>query len=261
MDCIKPLVKKVQLDLFNKLENNQFFFLSNLLDDSGINVYEFRIFAHVYRRHECTSSVETMADICRMSERKIQQSIRNLKRKNIFQIQIQNDPFSRKKYKQKPNKITINDINDWIYIDEENKNGWIESRLRYPTMTYQQIMHNPPLLDLYGLNPYQFRILFHIAAASSGIDNTYKGGIKSISETTKIGRRKIQYCLKELAVGTEDIPGFNILKIIHHKGKPSEYKIQNLSEWRLINTETKEQSRLIKERNNYIQKRLSQLSN
>jgi predicted transcriptional regulator len=250
-------ILKVQLDLSNRLEARKFFFLSDLFDKSGINVYEFRLFAHVYRRNECTSSIKTMADICKISERKIQQSIRSLKNKNVFHIEVRNDPLSKKKYTQQSNRITINDVNNWIYLDDKNKNSWTELRVLSPTIKNEQIMHNPPLLDLYGLNPYQFRILFHIAANISD-NGSYTEGIKNISKVTKIGNRKIQYSLNELAKGSEDKPGFNILKIIHHKGKTSEYVIQDVSKWRLVYEE--EENNLIKERTNYIQNRLTHMS-
>jgi hypothetical protein len=257
MNYVHPLAEKIQLHLSDKLKSKgkQFFFLSDLLDRSGINVYEFRVFAYVYGRGvKCTSAVETMVDTCKISERKIQQSIRNLQKKNVFHIEIENDLLSNKEYRQKPNVITINNVNNWIYLDDKNEASWIKLRSLYPNIAYQQIMHNPPLLNLYGLNPYQFRILFHIAANCS-VNDIYrggKGGIKDMSETTKIGHRKIQYCLNELALGTEDSPGFNILKITHNKGKNSEYKIQELDKWRLITTE-KEENRLTKEREKYFQ--------
>ena len=41
--------------------------LPNLLDDSGLHPFAFRLLAHYYRRRVCWESIETTAKICKMA--------------------------------------------------------------------------------------------------------------------------------------------------------------------------------------------------
>ena len=63
---------------------NSVAFIHDFLDAYGLDPYEFRVYSHVVRRtggkpeKECFASLATMADICKISERKIQQVLKFL---------------------------------------------------------------------------------------------------------------------------------------------------------------------------------------
>lgn len=56
--------------------------VNSRLDDFGLDPYEFRVYSHVARRAgkfgECFSSVEDMADVCKMSPRKVRYTLKFL---------------------------------------------------------------------------------------------------------------------------------------------------------------------------------------
>lgn len=53
------------------------------LDLLGLNPYQFRIYAHIARRGQCFSSIKRIAAICRMSNRKVQQVLKQLVEMNL----------------------------------------------------------------------------------------------------------------------------------------------------------------------------------
>jgi hypothetical protein len=68
-------------------EENAFVFVHSALDTYGLDVYEFRVLAHVARREGrgrrgkgsgCFARQRTIADTCRMSQRKVQEVLRVL---------------------------------------------------------------------------------------------------------------------------------------------------------------------------------------
>lgn len=61
-----------------KNPSNRMIFVHADLDLYGLNPYEFRLYAHIARRGQCFSSLETMANICKMSVRKAQYALKSL---------------------------------------------------------------------------------------------------------------------------------------------------------------------------------------
>lgn len=63
---------------------NSVAFVHDFLDSYGLDPYEFRVYSHVVRRtggkpeRECFASLATMAEICKISERKVQQVLKFL---------------------------------------------------------------------------------------------------------------------------------------------------------------------------------------
>lgn len=63
---------------------NSVAFIHDFLDAYGLDPYEFRVYSHIVRRtggkpeKECFASLATMAAICKISERKIQQVLKFL---------------------------------------------------------------------------------------------------------------------------------------------------------------------------------------
>ncbi|MGB3421392.1 MAG: helix-turn-helix domain-containing protein [Dolichospermum sp.] len=58
------------------------------LDLYGLSPYEFRLYAHVARRGECFSSLETIANICKMSVRKAQYGLKSLEKQGLIKKKI-----------------------------------------------------------------------------------------------------------------------------------------------------------------------------
>jgi DNA-binding transcriptional regulator GbsR (MarR family) len=60
-------------------------YIHNFLDEYGLDPYEFRLYAHIVRRTGgkpegiCFSTIATIAEICKISSRKIQQAMKVLK--------------------------------------------------------------------------------------------------------------------------------------------------------------------------------------
>ncbi|BAZ10418.1 hypothetical protein NIES4071_22330 [Calothrix sp. NIES-4071] len=65
--------------------SNRMIFVHADLDLYGLNPYEFRLYAHIARRGQCFSSLETMAKICKMSVRKAQYALKNLQEQGMVQ--------------------------------------------------------------------------------------------------------------------------------------------------------------------------------
>jgi len=58
----------------------------NIIDDSGLDVYEFRALLHYYRVGECWEGVRTTADKCKMSTGKVAQVRLSLEQKGFIKI-------------------------------------------------------------------------------------------------------------------------------------------------------------------------------
>jgi hypothetical protein len=61
-------------------------FVRSELDDARLTAYEFRVYAHIARRSNCFASLESMADICQMSESQIKRVMASLKEKGMIHI-------------------------------------------------------------------------------------------------------------------------------------------------------------------------------
>ncbi len=60
-------------------------FVHSTLDEADLDVYEFRLLAHIARRGSCFASLTTTARICKMSVRKAQSSLKSLEEKGFIQ--------------------------------------------------------------------------------------------------------------------------------------------------------------------------------
>jgi DNA-binding MarR family transcriptional regulator len=58
-------------------------FVHLLIDEAGLDPYEFRLLAHIARRGSCFASLSTTAEICRMSVRKTQYALKSLCEKGL----------------------------------------------------------------------------------------------------------------------------------------------------------------------------------
>jgi DNA-binding MarR family transcriptional regulator len=85
--------------------------------------------------------------------------------------------------------------------------------------TYKGIAFIHADLDLYGLNPYQFRIYCHIARRGQCYSS-----LKTIANICKMSVRKTQYCLKEL----EEL---DLISKVIREGKTDIYELTDRSEW------------------------------
>ncbi len=61
-------------------------FVRSELDDARLTAYEFRVYAHIARRSNCYASLESMADICQMSQAQIKRVMTSLKQKGMIDV-------------------------------------------------------------------------------------------------------------------------------------------------------------------------------
>jgi len=61
-------------------------FVRSELDDARLTPHEFRIYAHIARRSNCFASLESMADICQMSQATIKRVLASLKEKGMIDL-------------------------------------------------------------------------------------------------------------------------------------------------------------------------------
>ena len=59
-------------------------FIHSALDQAELDVYEFRLLCHIARRGTCFASLSTTANICKMSVRKAQSTIKSLLKKELI---------------------------------------------------------------------------------------------------------------------------------------------------------------------------------
>ena len=82
--------------------------IPNMVDDAGLTVYEFRLYAHLKRvagdRGRCWQGTETLAASCNMSGGSISKAKHGLKEKGLISIEKKTD--SRKMY----HEITVIDV-------------------------------------------------------------------------------------------------------------------------------------------------------
>ncbi len=60
-------------------------FVHSALDQVGLDVYEFRLLGHIARRGSCFASLATTADICKMSVRKAQSTLKSLEKRRFIE--------------------------------------------------------------------------------------------------------------------------------------------------------------------------------
>jgi hypothetical protein len=79
-------------------DSNSFIFVHSALDDYGLDVYEFRVLAHVARREGkgktnksrgCFARQKTIAESCKMSQRKAQEVLRVLTQAGLLEKKTQ----------------------------------------------------------------------------------------------------------------------------------------------------------------------------
>lgn len=196
-----------------KKQNLPIILVSEELDVYGLNPYEFRLYAHISHRGECYSRLDTIATICQMSVRKAQYSLKNLcelglikktKRKLTTDIYVIESPD---KWKQ-PESMTPLKLEEIEEIEE------IEPEKSQPIFVHA-------ILDLYGLNPYDFRIYAHIAACGGSCESNFEN-IKTIC---KMSIRKAQYSIKNLC-------DLGLVRKIKYKGKKILYVMASRQEWK-----------------------------
>lgn len=65
-------------------------FVHSTLDEAGLNVYEFRTLSHIARRGECYAAVPKIAQMCNISHRKVQTSLKSLVEKGLIAQKVRN---------------------------------------------------------------------------------------------------------------------------------------------------------------------------
>ncbi|MBD2415758.1 hypothetical protein FACHB389_25930 [Nostoc calcicola FACHB-389] len=86
-------------------------FVHNLLDEYGLDPYEFRLYAHIVRRTGgkpegvCFASLRKTAEICKMSMRKAQQAIKVLIKANLV---------TQTKRTGRTDEYRVTPVSDWI---------------------------------------------------------------------------------------------------------------------------------------------------
>lgn len=69
----------------SKGKGNAFVYISSRLDEAGLSMAEFRVLCHIARRGaSCTSSVATMAQICRANQKTVREVLKRLVNKGLI---------------------------------------------------------------------------------------------------------------------------------------------------------------------------------
>jgi len=93
-------------------------FIHNVLDEYGLDPYEFRLYAHIVRRTGgktqgvCFASLRKTAEICKMSMRKAQQAIKVL---------IQANLITQTKRTGRTDEYRVTPVSDWVSNDQLDK--------------------------------------------------------------------------------------------------------------------------------------------
>jgi len=89
-------------------------FVHDFLDAYGLDPYEFRIYCHIVRRtggkpeKQCFSSLSTIAEMCKMSQRKTQQIVQFLLKARMITKEAKKHP----KYKTDIYHVTL--ASEWV---------------------------------------------------------------------------------------------------------------------------------------------------
>ncbi|MBU7584161.1 MAG: helix-turn-helix domain-containing protein [Nostoc sp. TH1S01] len=90
-------------------------YIHNLLDEYGLDPYEFRLYAHIVRRTGgkpdgvCFASLRKTAEICKMSMRKAQQAMKVLINANLV---------TQKKRTGRTDEYKVTPIHTWVAKEE-----------------------------------------------------------------------------------------------------------------------------------------------
>lgn len=200
--------------------------VSEELDVYGLNPYEFRLYAHISHRGECYSRLDTIATICQMSVRKAQYSLKNLyelglikktKRKLTTDIYVIESPD---KWKQ-PESMKPLELEEIEKIETENTTPLKLEEIEEIETEKSQPIFVHAILDLYGLNPYDFRIYAHVAACGGSCESNFE----TIKNICKMSIRKAQYSVKNLC-------DLGLIRKIKYKGKKILYVMTSRQEWK-----------------------------
>jgi predicted transcriptional regulator len=181
--------------------------VSKEIDLYGLNPYDFRIYAHIAHRGKCYSKLETIGTICKISTRKTQSSLKNLCDLGLVK-QI--------KRTWTTDIYTIESMNNWKKLENITEIQTEEINVEEVQPIF---LHG--VLDLYGLNPYDFRIYAHIAAYKG----SYESNFEQIKSICKMSIRKAQYSVKNLC-------DLGLIKKVKYKGKKILYVMTSRNEWK-----------------------------
>ncbi|MEJ6482646.1 helix-turn-helix domain-containing protein [Nostoc punctiforme UO1] len=90
-------------------------FIHNVLDEYGLDSYEFRLYAHIVRRTGgkpegvCFASLRKTAEICKMSMRKAQQAIKVLIKANLV---------TQTKRTGRTDEYRVTPVSNWVSKDQ-----------------------------------------------------------------------------------------------------------------------------------------------
>jgi predicted transcriptional regulator len=93
-------------------------YIHNLLDEYGLDPYEFRLYTHIVRRTGgkpdgvCFASLRKTAEICKMSMRKAQQAMKVLINANLV---------TQKKRTGRTDEYKVTPIHTWVVKEELDK--------------------------------------------------------------------------------------------------------------------------------------------
>jgi len=206
---------------------------TSYLDLYGLTPYQFRLFAHVARRsqkNDCTSSLEKMALVCRMGTRTAQDALSELLKNSMIQ--------KKARYNKTSLLRVVNDVERWTLPKE----AWQKKDMLAPNLlgerkrAFEQYIREQEslltdlkkkkkaifvhgYLDLYGLDPYEFRVLAHVSC-----NNLSLGSVERIAAICMMSPRKVQTTLKRLLE-------LNLISKEERKGAPNDYQINTLQDW------------------------------
>lgn len=90
-------------------------FVRPYLDDYGLDVYEFRVLAHIARRAStekgCFEKQKNIADFCGINQRKVMQALKTLCQANILSVERTG----------RSNRYKINEASKWLHPRELEK--------------------------------------------------------------------------------------------------------------------------------------------
>ena len=184
--------------------------VSEELNLYGLNPYEFRLYAHIARRGKCYSNLETIQAICKMSVRKAQYSLKALCELGLI---------AKEQRKGKTDVYVLLTRDSWKKREDLPK---LEpKRPELNTQQTSQAIFVHGLLDLYGLNPYEFRLYAHIAACGGPCDSS----LEKITKICKMSIRKAQYSLKTLC-------DLGLLLKEQRSGQTDVYRLAPRNKWK-----------------------------
>jgi hypothetical protein len=209
--------------------------VSAYLNLYGLTPYQFRLFAHISRRSQkdaCSSSLEKMAVVCGMGARTAQDALSQLVKNNMVQ--------KKARYNETNLMRVVHDVTEWVVPSESWKDKDLPNNIdlifdrerALENFATQQkslleklkkkkkaiFVHG--FLDLYGLDPYDFRVLAHISC-----NELNQGSVETMAAICMMSPRKVQTTLTKLL-------HLNLVKKTVRPGRVSEYETNNLLDWK-----------------------------